>query len=42
MSHVLLRLREHMASVMHNFNKEIDRKNRIFHTKMDILKTIFA
>jgi hypothetical protein len=41
-SHASLRMRDLLASVMQSFNNEIDWKNRIFDTKMDILTKIFG
>ena len=37
-SHTLLRMLNFLASVMREFYKEIDRKNRIFDRKTDILR----
>ena len=42
MSHASLRMLNFLASVMREFYKEIDRKNRIFGRKTDILRKFVA
>ena len=41
-SHISLRMLNFLASVMREFYKEIDRKNRIFGRKTDILRKFVA
>ena len=42
MSHASLRMLNFLASVMREFYKEIDRKNRIFGRKTNILRKFVA
>ena len=42
MSHTSLRMLKFLASVMREFFEEIDRENRIFDRKMDILRKYVA